>query len=290
MAIYAFMAANQAEFPILAMAKTLGVAPSGYYRWRKRPPDAKELRDRRRLAILHGIHLEHGKSYGTRKLHQAMAARGKPISERQVRRLMALGNLRCETSKAYRLTTKRNRRGKAAPDRLGREFTAPAPNRVWVADATYIHTAEGVLYLAMALDVASRRIVGYAMGPRNTAELAVTCLRRALDRRQPERGRLIHHSDQGSPYTSTAFRRLCARWRIRRSMGEVGSCYDNAMAESFFASLETELLERVRFETREEARRGVIQYIEGFYNTRRLHSALGYVPPVEHERERFGIG
>ena len=107
MAIYAFMAANQAEFPILAMAKTLGVAPSGYYRWRKRPPDAKELRDRRRLAILHGIHLEHGKSYGTRKLHQAMAARGKPISERQVRRLMALGNLRCETSKAYRLTTKR---------------------------------------------------------------------------------------------------------------------------------------------------------------------------------------
>ena len=161
---------------------------------------------------------------------------------------------------------------------------------MWVADATYVHTGEGTLYLATVLDVVSRRIVGYAMGVRNTAELAVAALQRAVACRRPERGRLIHHSDQGSPYTSRTFRELCARWRIRRLMGEVGSCYDNAMAESFFSTLETELLDRHRFATWKDAGRQIVRFIDGYYNTRRSHSALDYASPVEYERLQFGMG
>ena len=289
-AIYAFMAANRHEFSVHEMARALGIARSGYYRWQARSPDSRPVRDRRWLAMLRSVHLEHRRLYGSRKLHHAMAMRGEPISMRQVRRLMVLGGIRCETRKAYRPTTKRDRRGQAACDRLGRHFRADAPNRVWVADATYVHTGEGTLYLATVLDVASRRIVGYAMGVRNTAELAVAALRRAIARRRPERGRLVHHSDQGSPYTSRSLRALCARWRIRRSMGEVGCCYDNAMAESFFSTLETELLDRQRFATREVAGREIVRFIDGYYNTRRSHSALDYASPAEYERLRFGMG
>ena len=289
-AIYAFMAASLDEFTVNEMARVLGIARSGYYRWQANPPDPRRVRDDRRLAILRSVHLENHRSYGTRKLHRAMAARGEPISMRQVRRLMDMGDIRCETRKAYRPTTKRDRKGQAACDRLDRHFQADAPNRVWVADATYVHTGEGTLYLAMVLDVVSRRIVGYAMGVRNTAELAVAALQRAIACRRPERGRLVHHSDQGSPYTSRSFRELCARWRILRSMGEVGSCYDNAMAESFFSTLETELLDRQRFATRKDARRQIVRFIDGYYNTRRSHSALDYASPVEYERLHFGIG
>lgn len=279
------MVANRASFHVCDMARVLEVAASGFYRWQRNRDrrSAKAREDGRLLGRLRTIHVESRRTYGEARLLQAMRRDGESIGLCRLRRLMKEGRIRCETRKAYRVTTRRDSRRRPAPDLVRRSFRAQRPNELWVADATYVPTREGTLYLAIVMDAFSRRIVGYAMAARQTSQLMTQALRQAVTRRQPS-ACLIHHSDQGSQYTSHDFQRQCAAYGIRQSMGSVGDCYDNAMAESAFATIETELLDRHRFETRDAARRALIQYIDGFYNSRRIHSSLDHRSPIEYER------
>ena len=279
------MAANRAEFRIRDMARVLEVAESGFYRWdhRRHTPSSKDLEDARLIQRMRTIHAESRRSYGEVRLRHALRRAGEAIGLTRLRRLKRAGGIHCETRKAYRATTRRDRRQDPSPDLVQRDFRATGPNELWVADATHVHTDEGALYLAIILDVFSRRIVGHATDARQTAGLMVSALRQAVSLRAPSK-RLVHHSDQGSQYTSMDFRRHCKGYGIRQSMGSVGDCYDNAMAEAVFSTIETELLDRCRFATRAQASRTLIQYIDGFYNSRRMHSSLGYLSPVEYEQ------
>ena len=287
MSVYRFMDANRAEFTVSDMARVCEVARSGYYRWCSQSQQRSEA-DKRTKALmkkLRVLHTEcHGR-YGARRLHQMMLLMGEKISLRAVRRLMREADIRCVTRRAKRKTTWRDPHAGKAQDLVGRDFTADAPNRLWVADSTYIHTRQGFLYLAVVLDVWSRRIVGYCTSARHSASLMVIALNEALWQRNPKPDILVHHSDQGSQYTSVEFRERCEQAGILRSMGRVGNCYDNAMAESFFSTLELELLDLQTFETRQQAKAAIVQFIDGFYNTTRLHLALDYRSPIAFENE-----
>ena len=211
-----------------------------------------------------------------------MADEGVLASRKRVARLMRESDLAGVSRRKRPRTTRRDKTARPAPDLVDREFEAEAPDRLWVADITYVPTLCGFLYLAIVLDVFSRRIVGWAMARRPRAELVVDALNMAVAQRRPDKG-VVHHSDRGSQYTSLAFGKRCRKAGIRLSMGSVGDCYDNAMAESFFASLECELLDRTKFQNHAEARRELFRYIEGWYNPHRRHSALGYLSPVNFE-------
>ena len=211
-----------------------------------------------------------------------MQAEGESVSRPRVARLMRALGLAGVTRRKRRCTTRRDPQAAVAPDRVKRRFEASRPNRLWVADITYVPTLEGFLYLATVLDVFSRKVVGWAMGARQTVELVQAGLEMALQTRAA-RG-VVLHSDQGSQYTALAFSRRCAEAGIERSMGAVGNCYDNAMAENLFATLECELLQRVPFATREQAAMEIFVFLESFYNRKRRHSALGYRSPVEFEQ------
>ncbi len=287
MSVYRFMAANRAEFTVLEMARVCEVARSGYYRWLAQSQQRSEAAQKTTALIqkLRTLHTECRGRYGARRLHQMLLLLGEPISLRQVRRLMTEAGIRCMTRRAKRKTTWRDPHAGKAADLVGRDFTAEAPNRLWVADSSYIHTRQGFLYLAVVLDVWSRRIVGYWMSARHSTGLMVTALNEALLQRNPDANILVHHSDQGSQYTSAEFRNRCEQAGILRSMGRVGDCYDNAMAESFFSTLELELLDLHTFETRQQASAAIVQFIDGYYNTTRLHSALDYRSPIAFENE-----
>ena len=208
---------------------------------------------------------------------------GATVSRKRVARLMRRAGIRgVSRRRGFVVTTGRDRRQRPAPDLVKRRFASDSPNQLWVADITYIPTWAGFLYLAMVLDVWSRKVVGWAMGEQMTANLVLTALDMAIAQRKPDG--VIHHSDQGSQYTSIAFGDRCRKLGVRPSMGAVGDAYDNAMAESFFASLECELIDRRSFKTKTEARLAVFTWIEGWYNPRRRHSAIGYQSPINYER------
>ena len=236
-------------------------------------------------ARIRAIHDTSDGIYGVPRVHAELRSEGWIVGRNRVARLMRLTGLSGVTRRRRRQSTTRSREGaEIAPDRVRRRFTADRPNALWVADATHVPTIEGTLYLATVQDVYSRRIVGSSMSSRQPAELMIAALRMALSDRRPET--VVHHSDHGSLYTSKAFREVCEAHHVRLSMGRVGDCYDNALAESFLATLECELIDRQpsgRFETREQARAAIFRYIEGFYNRRRRHSALGYQSPAEFE-------
>jgi putative transposase len=274
--------AHQAVHPIATMCRVLGVSPSGYYAWRERPLSKRARTDVKLSAEIQAIHRESRGTYGVPRIHAELADRGIQVGRKRVARLMRGTGLQgVSRRKAFR-TTVRDERARPAPDLIERDFTAVSPNQLWVADITYVPTWAGFLYLAVVVEAWSRRVIGWAMETHLRTELVLAALDMAVAQRQPTA--VIHHSDQGCQYTSVAFGKRCAEGGVRPSMGSVGDAYDNALCESFFATLECELLDRHRFRTQVEARLAVFDFIEGWYNPRRRHSALDYRSPVIFER------
>jgi len=266
------------------MCRVLGVSPSGYYAWRTRPPSARAQADQRLLTRIRAIHAQSRGTYGAPRIHAELQALGARCARKRVARLMRQAGLHGAHRRRRRLrTTIRDLDAAPAPDLVARAFATDRPNRLWIADITYIRTWSGWLYLAVVLETFSRRVVGWSMADTLESALVVDALNMALWNRRPRPG-LIHHSDRGGQYTSLAFGRRCREAGILPSMGRVGNAYDNAMAEAFFATLETELLTRRAFPHRGAARAALFDYIEGFYNSHRRHSALGYLSPAAYER------
>jgi putative transposase len=264
------------------MCRALGVSSSGYYAWVKRVPSARARSNAALNGRIGAIHAASHGTYGSPRVHAELTASGVHTSRKRVARLMKAAGLAGVSRRRFVATTVRDG-GRQAPDPVRRAFAAEAPDVLWVADITYIPTWSGFLYLAVVLDVFSRRIVGWSMSLTLHTDVVLSALNMAIAIRKPKS--VIHRSDQGSQYTSIAFGNRCREAGVRPSMGSVGDAYDNAMAESFFATLECELLERRRFKTQVEARMAVFAFIEGFYNPRRRHSALGYRSPMAFERQ-----
>jgi putative transposase len=277
--------AHQAEHPIATLCRVLGVSPSGYYAWRDRAPSARATVDGALVSKIRAIHRESRATYGVPRVHAELAAQGVAVGRKRVARLMRAAGLHGVSRRKPFSTTRRDETARPAPDLVDRHFAATAPDRLWVADITYIPTAAGFLYLAVVLDVWSRRVVGWATARHLRTALVLQALDLALRLRQPQQ--VIHHSDQGCQYTSIAFGLRCREAGVRPSMGSVGDAYDNALCESFFATLECELLDRHRFATPETARLEVFNYIEGWYNPRRRHSALDYLSPAAYEERQL---
>lgn len=282
---YAVITRHRGEFELRLMCRVLEVSPSGYYASLKRPPSWHALIDEVLMARVRIIHAESGDTYGAPRVHLELQAEGLPASPKRVARLMREDGLVARPRKARRVgTTNSNHDHPIAPNLLARQFDVNGVgiNRVWVADMTYIPTREGMLYLATVLDMGSRRCVGWAMRDTLEVELALSALRMAREARRPAPG-LIHHSDRGSQYASGAYRAELAAHGMVASMSRTGDCYDNAVAESFFSTLEFELLMRHDWHTKEDARRAIFRYIETWYNRKRRHSTLGYLSPADYE-------
>ena len=274
------MSENRAVYPIATMCRLLGLSTSGYYAWAKRSPSWR-ARDAVLLAQIRMAHVASHGTYGAPRIQIDLAERGYRVGRKRVARLMAAAGIIGVSRRKFMRTTVRGA-GRPAPDLVDRNFTAEKLDQLWVADITYVPTTARFLYLAVVLDACSRRIVGWSMATTLAASLVLDALGMALTTRRPNG--VIHHSDQGSQYTSLEFGRRCREADVRPSMGSVGDAYDNAMCESFFATLECELLARRRFKTQAEARSALFQFIEGFYNRRRRHSSIGYLSPIDYER------
>ena len=256
------MSANHVRFRVTTMARVLGVSPSGYYAWRRRPPSARTRADAELTGRVQAIHASSRGTYGAPRIHAELADAGVAVGRKRVARVMRAAGIVGVSRRRGPRTTRRDVQVRPAPDRVERRFEADAPNRLWVADITYIPTLAGFLDLAIVLDVFSRRVVGWAMAAHLRTELVVEALEMAVAQRRPDT--VIHHSDQGCQYTSLAFGARCREWDVALSMGSVGDCFDNAMAESFFATLECELLARTTLSTHAEARTAIFEFIEGW--------------------------
>jgi len=267
--------ANQADYRIATMCRVLDVSRSGYYAWLKRGPSKRDQANAVLLAKIEQIHEESDGTYGAPRMHAELPDQGIHASLNRVARVMKVAGIQGVSRRKGVRTTWRSKEAAPAGDLVNRDFTATGPDQLWVADITYVPTWAGFLYLAVVLDVWSRRVVGWAMRTHLRTELVLEALNMALGQRRPDD--VIHHSDQGCQYTSFAFGKRCEAAGVRPSMGSVGDAYDNAMAEAFFASLECELIDRRVFQSHAEARMAVFRYIEGWYNPRRRHSALGYL-------------
>ena len=279
------MSANQAAFPITTTARVLGVSRAGHYAWAGRPPSAHTEADTALLERIRAVHAAPRETYGAPRVHAQLRAGGERHGRKRIARLMrGAGITGVSRRNGGPVTTRRDRGARPAPDLVGRDFSAPGPDRLWVTDITFIPTAAGFLYLAVVLDAWSRRAVGWSMANHLRTELVLAALEMSPGRRRSRD--TILHSDQGSQFTSPAFGNRCREAGVRPSMGSVGDAYDDAVCESFFASLECELLARRRFASQAEARMAVFSFIEGFYNPLRLHSALGYKSPATYEKEQ----
>ena len=280
--------ANQADLPVRTLCRVLGVSASGFYAWRERAPSQRSITNAVMTERIRLIHQDSYESYGMPRVRAELIEQGVCISRQRVARLMREAGIHgISKRRGFTVTTRRDKRQAPANDLVKRVFQADGPNQLWVADMTYVPTWMGFLYLAVILDVWSRRVVGWSMGERMTADLVLAAFNMALEQRKPRR--VIHHSDQGSQYTSLAFGERCRQMGVRASMGTVGDAYDNAMAESFFASLEGELIERNSFHSKAQARMAVFTWIEGWYNPRRRHSGLGYLSPLNFERSQQAL-
>jgi len=274
---------NRAFHRVATMCRVLEVSPSGYYAWRNRSVSAREADDVRLRQSIRSAHTASRGTYGRPRIHADLVDEGWHVGGKRVARLMRAEGLRGVSRRKGTITTIGGDERRPHPDRVERNFTATAPDQLYVADITYIPTWAGFLYLAIVLDVFSRRVVGWRMATHLRTELVRGALDMALWQRRPTD--VIHHSDQGCQYTSIDFGDRCREAGVRPSMGSVGDCFDNAMAESFFATLECELIERSRFRDPYEARQAVFTFIEGWYNPHRRHSAIGYVSPIEYEKQ-----
>ncbi len=282
MKLYEFIEGEEAQYPVSLMCRVLGVARSGYYAWRGRGVSDRAVADTELTGRIRDIHKESRGTYGYPRVHAELRSRVVVGRNRVARLMKAAGLMGCR-SKAFVRTTSRDEVARPAPDLVERRFISHSPDRLWVADFTYVPTGEGWLYLAFVLDTYSRKAVGWSMSEHMRAELVVDALSMAVSRRKPGEG-LIHHSDRGSQYTSVEFGTRIREAGILPSMGSRGDAYDNAMAESFVATIKKELLHRQAWPTRAATRSAIFEYIECFYNPRRRHSALGYLSPSEYER------
>jgi transposase InsO family protein len=264
------------------MCRTLSVSRSGFYRWCKRSPSLRERENQHLLEHIRQIHRELDRIYGSPRMTQALRQRGFKCNHKRVERLMRVNGIRSKRKCKFKVTTDSNHKRAVAANLIQRDFTASKTNRLWTSDITYIRTQEGWLYLAVFLDVCSRRIVGWCMNHRISDDLVVNAFKQAQLHRQPPPG-LIVHSDRGSQYCSRCFKELLDSKRYRQSMSSTGNCYDNAITESFFATLKTELVNDRRFRTRNEARRNIFKYIEMIYNRNRIHTAIGGLSPNQFE-------
>lgn len=279
----AFAATLAGRYPIAELCDALSIGRSTYYGWRNRPPSRRSVEDATLVRLIRQIHRESRARYGSPRIHLELRELGHFVGRKRVARLMRASGLRARHFKRYKHTTQSGHRLPVAPNVLDRRFAVKRPDTVWAGDITYLWTCEGWVYLAVILDLCSRRVVGWSMSVRMTKELVVAALRKALGERLPTRG-LLYHSDRGSQYASNDYQVLLERHGVRASMSGKGNCYDNAVVEAFFASLKRELTHGKRYVSREEAYRDVFDYIEVFYNRRRRHSSIGGLSPDEFEK------
>ena len=280
---FCFIEDHRDTYPVQLMCSVLEVSPAGYYAWRSRPQSARSAANCELLSAIKQVHQDNHGRYGSPRIHIALQNQGRGVSRGRIERLMRRHGVRAIMAPARRVRTTDSRHDlPIAPNLLDRNFTAVAPNRVWLADITYIETDQGWLYLAAILDLYSRRIVGWAMADHLRADLPLAALRMAISAQRPGAG-LIHHSDRGVQYASAGYRKLLQSAGFKASMSRKADCYDNAPMESFFHTLKTELVYHTHYATRAEATRDIFAYVEGFYNRTRRHSAIGYISPVEME-------
>jgi len=280
---YTFIKAHEPQYQVNRMCHVLGVGRSGYYAWRKRTPSTRAQANKALLALIEAEHQKSRKTYGSPRLHVVLRRKGILCGHNRVARLMRLNGIAALKRRTYHPRTTQRQPGVVpAPNRLNQDFSATAPNQKWVSDFTYIETGQGWLYLAVVLDLFSRRVIGWSMSQTMDTALVTAALRMALLERRPPAG-LLHHSDQGSQYTSSAYRICLSAAAAQLSMSGVGNCYDNAVAESFFGTLKTECVTGP-FSTCALARTTIFEYLEVWYNRQRLHSTLGYFSPIEFEQ------
>jgi len=285
---YQFIEEHRHEYPVTVMCQVLEVARNGYYKWRKQPLSARKVADLVLLMHIRDIFEQSKETYGSYRIHAELAEQGIRCGRKRVARLMRTYNLKPKTVRSFKVvTTDSNHKLPVAPNRLKQQFSADRPDQLWLTDITYVPTAEGWLYLAVVLDVYSRRIVGWAMSDSLHRQLVIDALQMAITVRQPPPG-LLHHSDRGSQYASDEYQALLTRAGMVTSMSRKGNCYDNAPVESFFGTFKTELVFHQQYATRAEARLDIFEYIEVFYNRFRRHSALGYKSPVKYEALPLG--
>lgn len=282
---FAFIAAEKAFYPVEVLCEVLEVSRSGYYAWLTRKPPEHAEKDAELAADIAAVHEGSRSTYGSPRVHAELRARGKRVGRKRVERLMRERGLVARQKRRFRRTTDSNHALPVAPNVLDRRFETKASNQAWVTDVTYIATDEGWLYLAAILDLFSRRVVGWATSATNDRALALNALQQALRARRPRAG-LLHHSDRGSPYASDDYRKALGRHGIVASMSRTGDCWDNAVAESFFATIKAELIDHERYPTHAAATASISNYLETFYNPIRRHSHLGYVSPMEFELKR----
>lgn len=279
---FAFIDAEKAHFPVAALCRVLGVTRQGYYAFVRRGQSGRAQSERDLQQRIEKIHRDSGRTYGSPRVRAQLRREGLRVGKQRVERNMRALGLVGRSPRGFRVTTRSDPSHRVEPNVLARDFSATRPNERWVTDISYIRTAEGWSYLAVVLDLYSRAVAGWALDTTLTTELPLRALGEALRRRRPKAG-LLHHSDRGCQYTSEQYRQVLARHGITVSMSRKGNCWDNAVAESFFSTLKTELVHRSSWKTRQELRAAVFEYIEAFYNRRRLHSAVGYKPPAEVE-------
>jgi transposase InsO family protein len=279
---FAFISAEKAHAPVSVLCRTLEVARSGFYAWQARDPSEQHIDDEKLGVEIAAIHRASGETYGSPRILLDLHAKGLQVSRKRVARLMRELGIRSRRKRRFKATTDSGHQLPVAENVLDRKFEVDAPNVAWVTDITYVWTDEGWLYLATILDLFSRRVVGLAMSERIDRALVLEALRVAVGRRTPDAG-LLHHSDRGSQYASNDYQDALAEQGIVCSMSRKGNCWDNAVAESFFATLKTECIHGRRFATRAEAREAIFHFVEIFYNATRRHSTLGYLSPMEFE-------
>jgi len=279
---YQFIDGHRSSLRVKKMCEALQVSRSGYYNWRGRPESNRSRDNRILLSHIRVVHRQSRENYGSPRVTVELKESGLNCGENRVARLMRHNGISAKRRRRFRVTTNSKHNYPVAPNLLNRQFDVSTPNAVWVSDITYIWTTEGWLYLAGVVDLHSRMVVGWSMNHRITEQLTLDALNHAIICRQPSQG-LLHHSDRGSQYASDNYQKLLRTNRITCSMSRKGDCWDNAVMESFFATLKTELIYRERFFTREDAKSKIFDYIEMFYNRKRRHSSLGYKSPVEFE-------
>lgn len=284
---YKFIATHLDEFPISRMCQMLAVSRSGYYAWCERPTSAREMANKALLAKIKKLFDQHKGRYGSPRIHRALRQGGERCSHKRVARLMRQHGLRARRKPGYKRTTQSNHTLPVAANLLNQDFSATAPNQKWCGDISYVATAEGWLYLAVIIDLYARVVVGWAMGPSLNRTLVLGALQMAIQRRRPAAG-LLHHSDRGSQYACHDYKVLLDAHQLQVSMSRTGNCYDNAMMESFFATLKVECVADQVFTNRAEARTVLFEYMELYYNRQRMHSSLGYLTPVEFEQAYYG--
>ena len=281
---FEFIEVEKAHYPVRMLCRVLSVARSGYYAWQKRPESQHSRKDKALVVKLKVFYQVNREVYGSPRMHPEMTAQGFKVGRNRIARLMREHGLVATRPKRFRKTTDSSHSQPVAENLLDRKFDVPGPNRAWVTDITYIWTWEGWLYLAVVIDLFSRRVVGWSMAEHMRLELVLNALQMALGERLTDGGLLIHHSDRGSQYASETYRDTLARQGIVCSMSRKGNCWDNAVAESFFATLKKELIDRDSWPTRRIAKSAIHEYITLFYNARRRHSYLGFVSPMEFEK------